>query len=121
MLDELRLSSEPKYLVDAAMKYLRGLKGHLVQNKRVAKARAEGTLPSGPGNGVLAAQSYSERLGLAEGYQQAVRNGVAPGIPGVPGMSNGNTRPSGPQQGSEAWDQLPVEDRLQGALAEFGQ
>ena len=34
MLDTLKNSSEPKYLVDAAVKYLRGVKGHLVHAKK---------------------------------------------------------------------------------------
>ncbi|KIW01020.1 uncharacterized protein PV09_07537 [Verruconis gallopava] len=41
MLTELKLSSEPKYLVDAAANYLRNLKKNLAQNNRMAKAKAE--------------------------------------------------------------------------------
>jgi hypothetical protein len=37
MLDTLKNSSEPRYLVDAATKYLRGVKGHLVHAKKKAR------------------------------------------------------------------------------------
>ena len=114
MLDQLKLSSEPKYLVDAAMKYLRGLKGHLVQNKKVAKARAEGTLP-GPGNGVTTGMGtnlnvnmngINGAMGLAASYAAAIGQG-----------GQGHQY----QQGTAAWNALSVEDRLQGALARYGQ
>jgi chromodomain-helicase-DNA-binding protein 4 len=49
MLEALRNSNEPKELVDAATKYLRGVKGTLVQQKKrdreKAAAIANGTLP----------------------------------------------------------------------------
>lgn len=41
MLDTLKNSSEPRYLVDAATKYLRGVKGHLVHSKKKAREAAE--------------------------------------------------------------------------------
>jgi hypothetical protein len=41
MLDTLKTSSEPRYLVDAATKYLRGVKGHLVHTKKRARDAAE--------------------------------------------------------------------------------
>jgi hypothetical protein len=112
MLDELRLSSEPKYLVDAAMKYLRGLKGHLVQNKRLARQRADGTLPSNGNPGGVAAMYPNAGLSVVNG------NGM---YPPFPAGSGGVGQQQQPVQGSEAWNQMSVEDRLQGALAGFGQ
>jgi chromodomain-helicase-DNA-binding protein 4 len=41
MLDQLRNSPEDRQLVDAASKYLKGVKGHLVQNKKNARKQAE--------------------------------------------------------------------------------
>jgi hypothetical protein len=118
MLEELRLSSEPRYLVDAAMKYLRGLKGHLVQNKRLAKQRANGVIPpavggyaAGPGDGVGGVEVAPMYPDPNAAFAQGVRNGFRDVV-------NGGQQ--GPVQGSEAWNLLSVEDRLQGALAEFG-
>jgi chromodomain-helicase-DNA-binding protein 4 len=49
MLEALRSSNEPKELVDAAVKYLRGVKGTLVQQKKRDREKAiaakNGTLP----------------------------------------------------------------------------
>jgi Chromatin remodeling factor Mit1 C-terminal Zn finger 2 len=41
MLDTLKLSNEPQYLVDLAVKYLRGVKGSLVQSKKRAREALE--------------------------------------------------------------------------------
>ena len=50
MLQALKQSSEPKYLVDAATKYLRGVKGTLVQAKKVAREKAERARMAEAGN-----------------------------------------------------------------------
>jgi len=39
MLEALRHSNEPEHLVNEAKRYLRGLKGHLVQMKRQKEAK----------------------------------------------------------------------------------
>jgi hypothetical protein len=41
MLETLKVSPEPKYLVDAAVRYLRGVKGSLAQSKKRAREAAE--------------------------------------------------------------------------------
>jgi hypothetical protein len=46
MLETLKNSSEPRYLVDAATKYLRGVKGHLVHSKKRAREAAENGAPA---------------------------------------------------------------------------
>jgi hypothetical protein len=56
MLDDLKHSSEPRYLVDAATKYLRGVKGHLVHSKKRAREAAEGGAVGGPTNHTFIAQ-----------------------------------------------------------------
>jgi len=41
MLEQLRNSPEDRQIVEAASKYLKGVKGHLVQNKKKAREHAE--------------------------------------------------------------------------------
>ncbi|TID16567.1 putative glucose transporter rco-3 [Venturia nashicola] len=97
MLDTLQQSLEPKYIVDAAKKYLKGLKGHLVQDKRKAAEKKAGYVNGMPRNGTdvpsLNGLNGSARLGMA-------------------GPSNGVNGQFGGQQPIVPWDQLPVEDRL---------
>lgn len=50
MINAVRNSAEPPHVVEAAMKYLRGLKGNLVQAKKKKKEKAMGIVP-GPGPG----------------------------------------------------------------------
>jgi chromodomain-helicase-DNA-binding protein 4 len=91
MLEALRNSNEPKELVDAATKYLRGVKGTLVQQKKrdreKAAAIANGTLPPTAG---------------------AVKSRPPPSAPGVYAPQNGGAHqfptgaptqyPTGPPQ-----------------------
>jgi hypothetical protein len=116
MLDELRLSSEPKYLVEAAMKYLRGLKGHLVRDKKVARQRALGSVPSGVG----AAVNGGAENGVVNGGGGVMQNGGTQvnGSAQVNGGAWIDGGQAGPVEGSAEWAQLPIEDRLQ-ALAGF--
>lgn len=72
MLNELRLSNEPKYVVDAAMKYLKGLKGHLVRDKKLADKRAMGLVPDSGVPGGSAARSKGQ---TASGLVSGVTNG----------------------------------------------
>lgn len=94
MLETLQHSLEPKYVVDTAKKYLKGLKGHLVQDKRKAAEKKAGYVNGVPPNG-------TNVQGL---------NGSA--IPGMAGPSNGVNGQSGVQQPTVPWEQLPVEERL---------
>jgi len=44
MLETLKNSTEPKHLVETATKYLRGVKGHLVQKKKREREKALGII-----------------------------------------------------------------------------
>lgn len=94
LLDTLSQSLEPKYIVDLAKKYLKGLKGHLVQDKRKAAEKKAGYV-----NGLL--PNGTNKQGLIG----SARSGMA-------GPSNGANGHFGGQQPPVPWDQLPVEDRL---------
>ncbi|KAF2757643.1 hypothetical protein EJ05DRAFT_439944 [Pseudovirgaria hyperparasitica] len=75
MLQALKSSGEPSNIVEAATKYLRGLKGNLVQEKKKRREKA---------------------MGLATGALAANVKGVRPTVPGQvvnsmqPGESNGH-------------------------------
>lgn len=97
MLDTLQHSLEPKYIVDAAKKYLKGLKGHLVQDKRKAAGRKAGYVNGMPPNGT---------------NLQGLNGSAGPGGPGIAGPSNVVNGQTGGQQPIVPWDQLPVEHRL---------
>jgi hypothetical protein len=53
MLETLKDSPEPHHIVEAATKYLRGVKGHLVQGKKRARGEIIGRKPN-PNSDVLA-------------------------------------------------------------------
>lgn len=59
MLEALKRSQEPRDLVEAAVKYLKGVKGHLVQKKKREREMREGRevpgISGGLGAGELAA------------------------------------------------------------------
>jgi hypothetical protein len=86
MLDTLKVSNEPRYLVDLAVKYLRGVKGSLVQSKKRAREASEAkakvstsgdgqggsSYGSGDGNGFGASgPSNSHHGNNRSGYRQA--------------------------------------------------
>lgn len=105
MLEDLKQSPEAKYIVDQAVKYLRGLKGNLVQEKKRAAAKAMGISSDG-------ASSRAPAL---------AHNGSVAGNPSVPlvrGDSNGvhtpnyAPLPNRSQAQAVPWNELPVEDRL---------
>lgn len=52
MIESLKLSPEPRYLVEAAIKYLRGVKGSLVQAKKREREAAEAKANGGNGYGL---------------------------------------------------------------------
>jgi chromodomain-helicase-DNA-binding protein 4 len=99
MLEALKESPEPKYIIDQATKYLRGLKGHLVQEKKKAQERAlsnsggvfesNAMRPIHPPNGVAGPSNH-----LPQGYQVHQRLLAPTRTPPIP------------------WEQLPVEERL---------
>lgn len=93
MLDTLQQSVEPKYIVDAAKKYLKGLKGHLVQDKRKAAEKKADYVNGMPPNGTN-----------VRGQNVATRPGQDP--------SNGVVGRQQQQQQDLPWDSLPVEERL---------
>lgn len=97
MLDTLQQSLEPKYIVDAAKKYLKGLKGHLVQDKRKVAEKKVGFVNGMPPIGTnvqgLNGVTRSELSGPSNGYDGA-QGGQMQHLQAVP------------------WDQLPVEERL---------
>lgn len=93
MLDTLQQSVEPKYIVDAAKKYLKGLKGHLVQDKRKAAEKKAGYVNGMPPNGTN-----------VQGLNVATKPGQGP--------SNGVVGGQQQQQQVVSWDSLPVEERL---------
>lgn len=106
MLEELRLSSEPKYLVEAAMKYLRGLKGHLVRDKRMIRERAAGGGSNGTAPATVSMMIPSGQFGAPSGQQVASSQNLA-------AVANGM-----PTHGDAAFQQMSLEDRVQ-ALASF--
>ncbi|CAI6326909.1 unnamed protein product [Periconia digitata] len=66
MLEALKSSPEKKEIVDAATKYLRGVKGHLVQLKKKEKDRSAGI--SGPAVRPSIQQQYTHQAPPASAY-----------------------------------------------------
>jgi hypothetical protein len=99
MLEALKESPEPKYLVDQATKYLRGLKGSLAQEKRKAlersKNRAEGLSDSS------AIQQINPPRNVVRQH-----NGTTDAIL----LQQRQAQPSRPA--SVSWERLSIEDRL---------
>ena len=96
MLEALKYSSEPRHLVEAATKYLRGVKGHLVQKKKRDMEKA-------------AAAAASAAMGGAHGNGSHARS--LPGVMSYPvqgghstsSISNGHTSLQYPQAGHTAF------------------
>jgi len=92
MLDALRSSGEDRQLVDAAKKYLTGVKGHLVQKKRFTKERLENEQMDN------IARLARERAGLTGTVSHRPgSDGMFTGVGGVNayGPSNGATSSTG--------------------------
>jgi len=119
MLDSLRSSPEDPQLVELATKYLKGVKGHLVQNKRRAKEEAEAKakgLPWPPLNqpppvprnrgGHGTANPIPPRP-LSQVPQQMQFRPYAPSTSTIPGM----TAPPPTQQSAQQPDQPPVQNK----------
>lgn len=87
MLETLKQSNEPRELVDAAMKYLRGVKGHLVQKKKKDREKAEAEeRGTGTNSTVVGNTSYAPIQNLQQGI------GAAP----VASMQHRNQKPPKP-------------------------
>jgi chromodomain-helicase-DNA-binding protein 4 len=99
MLEALKESSEPKYLIDQATKYLRGLKGNLVREKKKALERSM-TSVAGP--------SHSSTMQPINPPNGVVRQ--TNGTPIAASLQERQAHP--PQPAPVAWEQLPVADRL---------
>jgi hypothetical protein len=94
MLEALKNSSESRALVETAVKYLRGVKGTLVQKKKKDREKAMGIVHGAPvGNDVGGAvQHVPVHMATGNGV---VGNGNAPrpGLVGLPGMPPAMQRP----------------------------
>ncbi|KAJ4339411.1 hypothetical protein N0V95_007789 [Ascochyta clinopodiicola] len=91
MLRALKSSPEKKELVDLAIKYLRGVKGTLVQQKKRDRERAAGM----PGNFTATDNAIASATGARAPWQPAVA-GPGPAPPGDP-----DPRPPHPNQYSQ--------------------
>lgn len=100
MLDQLRNSPEDRQIVEAANKYLKGVKGHLVRDKRKARELAEAKAKGLPYPNTASAPQYTgpNLLSAANGgnsmYGQleAARNAVKyPPYPRYGEVSSGAT------------------------------
>ncbi|OSS54014.1 hypothetical protein B5807_01232 [Epicoccum nigrum] len=134
MLKALKSSNESRELVDVAVRYLRGVKGTLVQQKRRDREKLEGArqnmgatnaavsaaLGPMPGGwaGALAGGPAQQRLGHAgsrsgpDGTRDAYRPYVHPQQQAVPGM--------GQAQAEGRFDEGDVESALRGFLGRGG-
>ncbi|KAF2436539.1 hypothetical protein EJ08DRAFT_624115 [Tothia fuscella] len=116
LLEHLKSSPEPRHHVEMAKKYLTGLKGNLVQEKKRAYEKAHGitstvsrpplqaqngNVPAGPSN-------YNPNNGYQNAppkpYQQAPR---------VQQPHHAPAHIQGQQPERVPWEQLPIEDRIQ--------
>jgi chromodomain-helicase-DNA-binding protein 4 len=98
MLDALKQSPEPSHLVQAALKYLKGVKGHLVQDKKKALEKA-----TGAANGVM-----RPHMQMQNGYASGSMLG-----PPTFGPAENYLSPAHTQQPAQVpWDQLQVEERI---------
>lgn len=112
MLDALKMSSEPTYLVQTAMKYLRGLKGNLVQDKKRKKEKELGINqpPKHHDGGGPASLAGTTTVANSSGLTSGIVVGPN-GVGSLPATQAG-AQSNGPQQGTVEWSQLPIEQRL---------
>ncbi|EMD93235.1 hypothetical protein COCC4DRAFT_165235 [Bipolaris maydis ATCC 48331] len=117
MLEALKSSPEDKELVDAAVKYLRGVKGTLVQQKKrdkekAALAKAQSIPPPGyPGSGHLPNNTYPQPPNTTGGL-----NSNAPpshGFSGPPGAQTGHRGGVGQGQGMHTQQQQQQQQMIQ--------
>lgn len=119
MLQALKSSPEKKELVDAAVKYLRGVKGTLVQQKKKDKEKAmikTGQLNSHPGSHYGQGGTNSPRLGPIPDHFQGpppprhevppTYNGAAATVPTGPSNYLMTSRGPQPHQ-QQQWSQHP--------------
>jgi hypothetical protein len=112
MLDTLKTSNEPQYLVDLAVKYLRGVKGSLVQSKKRAREASEArarasTLGDAHGGASHAGGDGNNGVGMFDAANRNYDHRLA--HPSAAGAGAGGY-PSG------AADSQSVEERLLDAL-----
>lgn len=104
MLEALKNSTEPRHLVEAATKYLRGVKGHLVQRKKRDREKSMGIVHGF--NGAVGAQGPGQQMqGLPGGYDGKPMEDPVQG----PAQQNGHG-------GRPAVDDSVVESALLGYL-----
>ena len=109
MLEALKSSLEDKELVDAAVKYLRGVKGTLVQQKKrdkekAALAKAQPIPPPGYiGSGYLPNNTYPQPPNTTNGCGSNVS--PSHGFPGPPGAQISHRGGVGQGQGMHAQQQ----------------
>jgi Chromatin remodeling factor Mit1 C-terminal Zn finger 2 len=92
MLETLRQSPEPRELVEAAAKYLKGVKGHLVANKRKARE-------------LLEARAAAAAAGLAVG-QTVAGTSQQPGAVGQQQPPRALQPPGVEERPLQAWKQV---------------
>jgi len=99
MLEALKASNEPEHLVQAATRYLKGLKGNLVQLKKQKQLKERAARESAANSNF---QQYQYQYQQPQ-YQQQQQQGyggasIAPMPPAFrqPGGGGGNAPPSGP-------------------------
>ncbi|KAF2137238.1 uncharacterized protein K452DRAFT_321932 [Aplosporella prunicola CBS 121167] len=86
MIAALKQSSEPRHLVETALKYLRGVKGHLVQKKKQAienSKKGTSVLAPVPSNVVLSSTGHATAAGGSGGGGHGASSaGAQPGASG---------------------------------------
>ncbi|XPS69142.1 hypothetical protein M3J09_001422 [Ascochyta lentis] len=113
MLQALKNSPEKKELIDLAMKYLRGVKGTLVQQKKRDREKAAGM----PGNVAATNNAIASATGTRPPWQAAA-SGAAPPRPTQPEQyskhGQGLYRPHGPPQQQQSAPQRAVPQQQTG-------
>lgn len=125
MIECLRQSNEPKHLVEAAVKYLRGVKGHLVQKKKMQQLQAGGSAGTGQQPGLSTSQAalnavaYVQKMAAGQPNQQLPQPPVVPsqGV-GVGAQQNGGAVAGA---GARTHDDAAVAAALSGYLAQTGE
>ncbi|KAF2274723.1 uncharacterized protein EI97DRAFT_434949 [Westerdykella ornata] len=100
MLEALKNSPEDKRLIEAAAKYLRGVKGTLVQQKKRDREKAMMLAAGGggavPGAGLTRPPQQQQQQPAAGGYQRYEQHGNPPSYMGPPQREVPNTAAGGP-------------------------
>jgi chromodomain-helicase-DNA-binding protein 4 len=105
MLEALRNSNEPKELVDLAAKYLRGVKGTLVQQKKRDREKAAAIAQNGGVAPPVPPKSLRPPT-IARTYMAQSASGTASGDPMAPSLQHSNTF-GPPQREVPSWYKGP--------------